>query len=112
MRIPMLAADKIFEIRQAILREHTERPHPDLSRDALKIHLVIHELVEKQLVEGDPPEVEETLSRLLARGLTRHEALHAIGKVITQEAYGMMRGARSLDRVSYLGLLGDLASDG
>jgi len=56
--------------------------------------------------------VEETLSRLLARGLTRHEALHAIGKVITQEAYGMMRGARSLDRVSYLGLLGDLASDG
>ena len=108
----MLAADKIFEIRQAIIREHTERPHLDLPGDALRIHLVIHELVEKQLVEGDPPEVEEALSRLLARGLTRHEALHAIGKVITHEAYGMMRAERPLDRESYLRLLGELAADG
>ncbi len=108
----MLDADKIQEIRLTILREHSERPHPDLPKDALKIHLVIHELVEKQLGEGDPPEVSETLARLLGRGRTRHEAIHEIGKVIASEAFGMMRGARSLDRQSYLARLRELGTDG
>jgi hypothetical protein len=108
----MLAAEKIQEIRQGIARDHSEHPHGDMPRDALKIHLVIHELVEKQLFEGDPPEAKEALARLFDKGLSRHEAIHAIGKVITHEAYGMMRGGRPLDQESYRQLLRQLGADG
>jgi hypothetical protein len=89
-------------LRDKIVEEHAKFPHPHLDRDALKAHLIIHEMVEGQLAQGDPPEVSEVLHRLLAGGLSRHEAIHAIGTIVAREAYKMMKEGRDLDRVSYL----------
>jgi hypothetical protein len=41
------------------------------------VHACIHVIVENQLAEH-VPEVEQTLARMLAEGLDRHEAIHAI----------------------------------
>jgi len=89
-------------LRDKIVEEHAKAPHPNLDREALKAHLIIHEMVEGQLARKDPPEVAETLHRLLAGGLSRHEAIHAIGTVVAQEAYQMMKTGAEMNRERYL----------
>ena len=55
------------------------RPPPDPRR-----HAALHVLVEDQLAAEDPPEVLSALGRLVQDGMTRHEALHAVGFIATQ----------------------------
>lgn len=45
------------------------------------LHAVFHAIVETQLATAEP-EVVATLSRLRAEGLSRHDAIHAIGQVL------------------------------
>ncbi|HHI78554.1 MAG TPA: DUF1841 domain-containing protein [Planctomycetes bacterium] len=52
----------------------------------IRLHAAIHTVVENQLAMGIP-DVQETLDRLVADGLDRHEALHAIGRVLADLIY-------------------------
>ena len=54
------------------------------------VHAVIHLVVENQLAEGLEV-VRETLDRLRAEGLDRHEAIHAIGWVLIQHLSNLMQ---------------------
>ena len=47
------------------------------------VHAVIHTVVENQLAMDDAP-VQEAFNRLLAEGLDRHDALHAVGSVLAE----------------------------
>ena len=47
------------------------------------VHAVIHTVVENQLAMDDAP-VHEAFNRLLAEGLDRHDALHAVGSVLAE----------------------------
>ena len=49
----------------------------------LKMHAVFHAIVENQLAEG-VESVVRAMSRLNAEGLSRHDALHAIGSVLAE----------------------------
>jgi hypothetical protein len=93
---------KVASIRDTVLADHAKDPHPGLEREHLRAHLLIHEMVEKQLAEDDPPEVGQVLHRLLANGLDRHEAVHAIGTVVAREALAMLKQGRPLDKVVYV----------
>lgn len=55
-----------------------------------RLHAVIHVVVENQLALGEEV-VVDTLSRLQAEGLSRHDALHAIGSVLAENLYELMR---------------------
>ena len=55
-----------------------------------QLHAVIHVVVENQLALGDEI-VVETLARLRREGLSRHDALHAIGSVLAADLYELMR---------------------
>ena len=55
-----------------------------------QLHAVIHVVVENQLALGDEV-VLRTLARLQAEGLGRHDALHAIGSVLAEDLYALMR---------------------
>ena len=48
------------------------------------VHAVIHAVVESQVALGDELPVRRTLARLMAEGLDRHDAIHAIGWVLAQ----------------------------
>jgi hypothetical protein len=50
------------------------------------LHAAIHAAVENQIAEGIEP-VVEAMARLAREGLCRHDALHAIGSVLTGEFY-------------------------
>jgi hypothetical protein len=75
-----------------------------------QLHAVIHVVVENQVALGEEV-VVNTLARLQAEGLSRHEALHAIGSVLAEDLYELMREpaagpnqayARYLDRLGAL----------
>jgi hypothetical protein len=55
-----------------------------------QLHAVIHVVVENQLALGEPV-VVETLARLQREGLSRHDALHAIGSVLAPNLYELMQ---------------------
>jgi hypothetical protein len=67
--------------------------HEDAGEECgdLYTHASFHVIVENQLAEGIP-EVEATLERLLAEGLDRHDAIHAIGSVLAEHMYDLMHG--------------------
>jgi uncharacterized protein YoaH (UPF0181 family) len=67
-------------------REHIELPNAN-------VHAMMHVIVENQIALGDEIPVARKLHQLMAQGLDRHEAIHAIASVLIQHLYGSMRGA-------------------
>jgi hypothetical protein len=61
-----------------------ERYHRDEGFEAERAgaHAAVHLIVENQIAEGDQLPVRRTLLRLMAEGLDRHDAIHAIGSVL------------------------------
>jgi len=66
--------------------------HRRQSISAPDLHAVIHVVVENQLALGDAV-VVATLGRLVAEGLSRHDAIHAIGSVLAEYLYELLRDA-------------------
>ena len=54
-----------------------------------QLHAVVHVVVENQLALGEQM-VVNTLARLQGEGLSRHDALHAIGSVLAENLYELM----------------------
>ena len=50
----------------------------------LKLHATIHAVVENQVASGDA-DVLDAFVRLQADGLTRHEAVHAVGQAVVEQ---------------------------
>ena len=65
--------------------EHPPAPEP-------RMHAMIHVVVENQVALGAETPVATTLERLRGEGLSRHEALHAIGSVLGGHLFGALRG--------------------
>ena len=55
-----------------------------------QLHAVIHVVVENQLALGEDM-VVNALARLQGEGLSRHDALHAIGSVLAEYLYELMQ---------------------
>jgi len=72
-----------------------ERYHRDarvsLPKQARPIHALIHTVVENQLALEDQMIVRETLQRLIGEGLTRHDAVHAIGSVLAEYMHDLLK---------------------
>ena len=52
----------------------------------VKAHAAFHAIVENQIAEGHAPAVR-AMARLIHEGLTRHDALHAIGSVVAEQFF-------------------------
>ncbi len=61
------------------------------------LHVAMHEIVANQLWADNPSEVWLTASRLLAAGYERHEVLHMLASVVSDDVYGSLRDQRALD---------------
>ncbi|MBR1126454.1 DUF1186 domain-containing protein [Bradyrhizobium lablabi] len=61
--------------------------------ERLEAHAIIHVVVETQIALGDELPVRRTLQRLMAEGLDRHDALHAIGAVLAGHLNELLRKA-------------------
>lgn len=65
------------------LEVHPPTPNP-------RLHAIIHVIVENQLGEPAPNATRAAMARLRKAGLSRHEALHAVGMVVTGGVWGAL----------------------
>jgi hypothetical protein len=64
----------------------------------IEAHAAIHVAVENQVALGDEIPVWAMLDRLMSEGLDRHDAIHAIGLVLSEHIYDLVQGrAPTLD---------------
>ena len=61
-----------------------------LPRTARRLHATIHTVVENQLALNDEP-VVRARGRLMKEGLSRHDAIHAIGSVIAEHVNDLLK---------------------
>ena len=61
-----------------------------LPKRARLLHATIHTIVENQLALEDQTIVRATLQRLMDDGLTRHDAIHAVGSVLCEHIYDLL----------------------
>lgn len=96
-----------------------EAAHPELDTSAEttrvagqemnpRLHLVMHEIVAKQLVDLDPPEVWETARRLRGLGYGQHEILHMLGGAMSAQIWGALHEQREYDREVHVAALAAL----
>ena len=74
--------------RVVLVEEFHRRARVDLPN--VKLHATMHVVVENQLALNDEP-VVRGLARLIKEGLTRHDAIHAIGSVVAEQIYDLLK---------------------
>jgi hypothetical protein len=62
----------------------------ELPKAARPMHASIHVVVENQLALNDEP-VVRAFARLRKEGLSRHDAVHAIGSVVGEHIYDLLK---------------------
>jgi hypothetical protein len=80
-----LDLDELERIRLVEVFHRKQRGKPP----NLKAHAAFHAIVENQLAEG-VDSVARAMSRLNGEGLSRHDALHAIGSVLAEELHDLV----------------------
>ena len=64
------------------------RRHPRTPR--VRLHATFHTIIENQLAANETV-VVDTLQRLQGEGLSRHDAVHAIGSVLAAQVYDVLK---------------------
>ncbi len=80
--------------KTTLVREYHEENEEDLDDKALTIHSSVHVIVENQLAMGVEL-LPETIAKLTRQGLSRHESIHAIGAIITEDIFDIVRGNKN-----------------
>ncbi len=74
-----------------------------LSLPSEKMHAIIHVTIENQIALGDELPVRRAVDRLMADGLDRHQAVHAVGSVLTSHLYEAIKDpeAKAVSQEAY-----------
>jgi len=75
--------------RQVLVERHHRKIHIKVPN--LRAHAAIHVVVENQVALGDEFPAQETLTRLMGEGLSRHDAIHAIGSVLAEHMWNLLK---------------------
>lgn len=62
-----------------------------------RLHLTLHKVVANQIWNDDPPDMWATAQRLTAAGYDRHEVLHMLGSVLSEDIFNAMTGKVPFD---------------
>jgi len=65
------------------------------------VRATLFEVIENQLRSNDPPETRETLSRLVAEGHTRDEAMKLLACALVIEIYDVLKTEAPYDHARY-----------
>jgi hypothetical protein len=88
--------ERFDRVREHHLSRRSSHPVPE----GFEAHVAAHVIAENQIAMNEPPETRRALERLIADGLDRHEAVHAIGFIVTQHVMEMLRSEARSTRAS------------
>lgn len=92
-----LAEDEVQRID--IIERYHRRGRIDLPRP--KVHAILHLAVENQIAMGDELPAAATVQRLVRDGLSRHEAIHAVGSVLMNHLGAAAGNGAEMDQEAY-----------
>jgi hypothetical protein len=75
-----------------------------------RMHAVIHAAIETQLAHGHAA-ARRALERMLAEGLERHDAIHAVGSVLAKHMFGVLKNKQPFDDKAYAADLDALSAE-
>jgi hypothetical protein len=75
------------------VQDYHDNAKPHDTPENPRLHAIIHAVAETQIASGEPPEARQALERLLAEGLSRHEAIHAICMPVAEFVYEVSKGS-------------------
>ncbi len=79
-----------LEEDERISRIASYHRHLKVKLPNLQVHAALHSVVENQLAE-ELVTVRETVDRLQAEGLSRHDSIHAVGSVLVGRLQAVLR---------------------
>ena len=62
-----------------------------------RLHIAMHEIVANQIWDDDPPEMWQTAQRLTAAGHPRHDVLHMLASVVSDQVWGTLTQGSPFD---------------
>ncbi|MBI5838876.1 MAG: DUF1841 family protein [Chloroflexi bacterium] len=65
------------------------------------LHVSMHSIIENQLEQNTPPEARKALDGLLKRGVSRHEAIHAIAYEFNMELFPVLKHSQPFNNLAY-----------
>lgn len=77
----------------------------------MEVHASLHVAVETQIAAVEPPAVLLALRRLMAEGLSRHDAVHAIGWLAAEHLKRAMNAEQAVDVDAYAADLASLSRE-
>ena len=95
----LLIAAEHPEMARAIQEERDEIELHGVTMSP-SLHLSMHEIVANRIWDNDPPEWWDTAQRLTRAGYDRHEVLHMLAGVVSDEVYAAMNGEQRSDTAS------------
>lgn len=60
-----------------------------------QLHLSMHEIVANRILNDEPKEFWETARRLSRQGYRRHDVLHMLGTVVSDEVYDALKSGKT-----------------
>lgn len=97
-------SERIESVRQYHRRNRIRLPNEGL-------HAAAHVIVENQVALGDAFPARAVLLRLMEEGLDRHEAVHAIGSVLSEQLFSALRGGGADLNTQYMEKLNRLTAE-
>ena len=98
----------------SVMREHPEYSDlwgrlDELSDEEIErngvdpvMHVIIHTTIGNQIAGGDPKEVRQVVEALMRQGLSRHEAIHQVGRVLSEGIFHILKDDRPFDESGYI----------
>lgn len=91
-------AQNEMELMEIVQRYHRREqiPLPDE-----RVHASYHVMVENQVALGGKTPVSEAVDRLMGEGMSRHDAIHAVGAVLAKHMHRAMETSVPVGREAY-----------
>lgn len=79
--------------RTALIENH--HVETGVQIEGMHLHAMLHMIVENQIAMGEETPVRDRVRQLMAQGVSRHEAIHAISYVLLQHLNDIHRDVRA-----------------
>ncbi|HEX3971523.1 MAG TPA: hypothetical protein VHX19_09370 [Stellaceae bacterium] len=96
-----LEADEAERMEWVMAYHREEDGHGMAELEKQEMHAALHAAVESEIASNEPPAARHALERLLAEGLDRHDAIHAIANRLLFEMVDCTREDRDFSNVAY-----------
>ena len=98
--------------REYLVEQYHRKKHVKMPN--VRMHAMFHVVVENQIALGNEIPAQKTLARLMREGLSRHDAVHAIGSVMASHMFNLVKdGPASNDsNADYYRQLEELTAEG